>query len=355
PNGRLLSEFEDTPPMSTYLVAFVVTDFECVSGTTPNNITVNICGRPDAILNGDGNYALEVSVKVIPYYELSYNVSYPLSKCDQFALPDFAIGGMENWGLITYRETALLYNNKTGTLANKQRVGEVVAHELAHQWFGDIVTPQWWNDIWLNEGFASWVEVLGLNHSNPEFRSFDTFVSDVLHPVLIMDSLYSTHPISVEVTHPDEINSIFDAISYNKGASILRMLYTVLGQSTFFKGVSDYLNHFRYGNAVQDELWTFLNAAINPSLLDNHSVKTIMDTWTLQEGYPLLTVIRNSTDNSIVLTQKRYFLDPYELNQTSLNVNSFQWYIPFNYMTSSNSSSIQWVAPNQTRILPNIV
>jgi aminopeptidase N len=165
-DGRLLSRFEETPPMSTYLVAFALTDFECVSSVTSTNIAVNVCARPEAIRNNEGNFALEVSMKVIPYYEQSYNISYPLSKCDHFALPDFAIGkysrlnhllfislllhigGMENWGLITYRETALLYNNVTGNLADKQRVGEVVAHELAHQWFGDIVTPKWWNDLW---------------------------------------------------------------------------------------------------------------------------------------------------------------------------------------------------------------
>ncbi|CAF1270409.1 unnamed protein product, partial [Rotaria sp. Silwood1] len=146
-DGRLLSRFEQTPPMSTYLIAFVVTDFECVSNVTSTNIEVNICGRPEAIQKGEGNFALQVSTEVIPYYEQSYNISYPLSKCDHFALPDFAIGGMENWGLITYRETALLYNNVTGNLADKRRVGEVVSHELAHQWFGDIVTPQWWNDL----------------------------------------------------------------------------------------------------------------------------------------------------------------------------------------------------------------
>ncbi|CAF3448231.1 unnamed protein product [Rotaria socialis] len=359
PNGRLLSSFEETPPMSTYLIAFVVTDFECVSSVTSTNIEVNVCGRPEAIRKGEGNFALQVSTEIIPYYEQSYNISYPLTKCDHFALPDFAIGGMENWGLITYRETALLYNNVTGNLADKRRVGEVVAHELAHQWFGDIVTPQWWNDIWLNEGFASWVEVLGLNHSNPEFHSFDVFVSVVVHRALEMDSLYSSHPISVEVTHPDEINSIFDAISYDKGASVLRMIYTVLNESTFFRGISNYLNHFQYSNAVQDQLWTFLTDAASSSVLEGHTVKTIMDTWTLQEGYPLLTVTRSNIDNSISLSQKRYLLDPRTSNQTSIYVNPFtffpfQWYIPFNYMTSMGSSSFNWLAPNQTRVLSNV-
>ncbi|CAF4239646.1 unnamed protein product [Rotaria sp. Silwood2] len=360
PDGRLLSRFEETPPMSTYLIAFVLTDFECVTSVTSANIEVNVCGRPEAIRNAEGNFALEVSTKVIPYYEQSYNMSYPLSKCDHFALPDFAIGGMENWGLITYRETALLYNNVTGSLGDKRRVGEVVAHELAHQWFGDIVTPQWWNDLWLNEGFASWVEVLGLNHSNPEFQSFDTFVTVVVHRALVMDSLYSSHPISVQVTHPDEINSIFDAISYDKGSSVLRMIYTVLNESTFFRGISNYLNHFQYGNAVQDQLWTFLTDSASASVLANQTVKTIMDTWTLQEGYPLLIVARNNVDGSISLSQKRYLLDPYALNQTSVYVNPFtsfpfQWYIPFNYMTSVGLSSFDWLAPNQTRILSNSV
>ncbi|CAF0891242.1 unnamed protein product [Adineta steineri] len=359
-DGRLLSRFEETPLMSTYLVAFVVTDFECVSDVTSTNITINVCGRPEAILNGEGDFALEVSRKVLPYYEESYNISYPLSKCDHFALPDFAIGGMENWGLITYRETALLYNNITGSLADKRRVGEVVAHELAHQWFGDFVSPQWWNDLWLNEGFASWVEVLGLNYTNPEFHSFDTFVTATVHNALAMDSLFSSHPISVEVNHPDEINSIFDAISYDKGASILRMIYIVLSEPTFFHGISNYLNHFQYGNAVQDQLWAFLTNATNPLALAGNTVKTIMDTWTLQEGYPLLTVTRNQVDGSISLSQKRYLLDPYTSNQTSIYVNPFtsfpfQWYIPFNYITSAGLSSFDWLAPNQTRILSNIV
>lgn len=146
----------------------------------------------------------------------------------------------------------------------------------------------------------------------------------------------------------------------DKGASVLRMLYTVLNESTFFRGISNYLNHFQYSNAVQDQLWTFLTAVASPSLLANHTVKTIMDTWTLQEGYPLLTVTRNSTNGSISLSQKRYLLDPYELNQTSIYVNPFtsfpfQWYIPFNYMTSTGLSSFDWLAPNETRILPNVL
>ncbi|CAF4526114.1 unnamed protein product, partial [Rotaria sp. Silwood2] len=360
-DGRLLSSFEQTPPMSTYLIAFVVTDFECVSSVTSTTIKVNICGRPEAIQNKEGNFALQVSTEVIPYYEQSYNISYPLS-------------GMENWGLITYRETALLYNNVTGNLADKRRVGEVVSHELAHQWFGDIVTPQWWNDLWLNEGFASWVEILGLNHSNPEFHSFDLFVTGeqafdesfeskeyqltlvlfllaVVHRALVMDSLYSSHPISVE-------RCLLYA-SDDKGASVLRMIYTVLNQSIFFRGISNYLNHFQYSNAVQDQLWAFLTDAASSSVLAGHTIKTIMDTWTLQEGYPLLIVTRNNTDNSISLSQKRYLLDPQASNQTSAYVNPFtsfpfQWYIPFNYMTSTRRSSFDWLAPNQTRVLSNV-
>jgi len=194
-----------------------------------------------------------------------------------------------------------------------------------------------------------------------------------------MDSLYSSHPISVEVTHPDEINSIFDAISCkhylfsflnlffnslslyldDKGASILRMIYTVLNETTFFRGVSNYLDHFKYSNAVQDELWAFLTNVTNPSKLDGYTIKQIMDTWTLQEGYPVLIVTRYYNNNTLTLKQKRFLLDPNSLNQTSNYINPFkpleyQWYIPYDYMINSKLSPFKWLSPNKTDQLINI-
>ena len=165
PDGRLRARFQQTPPMSTYLVAFVLTDFQCITGFTKNQIRVSVCGRAEAMNKGEGDFALHVGTNVISYFEQSYDVPYPLTKCDHIAIPDFSagrraargrstsssvvrLGAMENWGMITYRETALLFNNETGNLANKLRVGEVVSHEVAHQWFGNIVTPKWWNDVW---------------------------------------------------------------------------------------------------------------------------------------------------------------------------------------------------------------
>ncbi|CAF2983694.1 unnamed protein product [Rotaria sp. Silwood2] len=311
------------------------------------------------MLKGEGDFALDVAIHVITYFEQSYNVPYPLSKCDHFAIPDFSAGAMENWGMITYRETALLYNSETGNLANKLRVGEVVSHEIAHQWFGNIVTPKWWNDIWLNEGFASWVEVLGLDNASPEFEALDVFVTTTVQRALVMDSLYSSHPISVEVTHPDEINSIFDAISYDKGASILRMIYSVLNETTFFRGISNYLDYFKYSNAVQDELWAFLTNVTNPITLGGYTVKQIMDTWTLQEGYPVLIVTRNYNNNTVTLKQKRFLLDPNGLNYSSSYANpfkplEFQWYIPYDYMINSKLSPFYWLSPNKTDQLTNI-
>ncbi|CAF1185611.1 unnamed protein product, partial [Didymodactylos carnosus] len=356
PDGRIHSYFNITPPMSTYLVAFVVTDFSCIKNVTNRDITVSVCGRPEAIQNFEGHYALDVASDVISYFEDSYNVSYPLRKCDHFAIPDFSAGAMENWGLITYRETALLYNNVTGNLANKLRVGEVVSHEVAHQWFGNIVTPQWWNDIWLNEGFASWVEVLGLNHANPDFHPLDVFVTATLQRALVMDSLFSSHPISVDVEHPDDINSIFDAISYDKGSSILRMIYTVVTEPTFYRGVSNYLNAFAYKNAVQDQLWQFMTDATSSSILGGEVIKTIMDTWTLQEGYPLLTVTRNYTNNQATIRQNRFTLDSNATNQTSRYINPFKppfrWYIPYNYQsTNRNVSMFEWLKPNENKTI----
>ncbi|CAF3355817.1 unnamed protein product [Rotaria socialis] len=358
-NGRLLARFEQTPPMSTYLVAFVLTDFQCITNLSLHDISVSVCGRQEAITKGDGDFALDVAAHVITYFEQSYNVPYPLSKCDHFAIPDFSAGAMENWGLITYRETALLYNSETGNLANKLRVGEVVSHEIAHQWFGNIVTPKWWNDIWLNEGFASWVEVIALNNANPEFEALDVFVTTTVQRALVMDSLYSSHPISVEVTHPDEINSIFDAISYDKGASILRMIYSVLNETTFFQGISNYLDYFKYNNAVQDELWAFLTNVTSPITLGGYTVKQIMDTWTLQEGYPVLMVTRNYNDNTLILKQKRFLLDPNAVHNKSSYVNpfkplEFQWYIPYDYMIDSTLSTFYWLSPNKTVQLTDI-
>lgn len=226
--------YEESVPMSTYLVAFVVCDF--VSQT---NGILTVWTRPDAI--NSAAYALEVGPKVLNFLENFFGIKYPLPKMDMIAMPDFAAGAMENWGIIIYRETAMLFEENVSASSHKLRVATVVAHELAHQWFGNLVTPNWWTDLWLNEGFASYMEYLGVDGVEPGWKSMDLFVISELQSVFALDALSSSHQISVKVDNPDEINEIFDRISYTKGAAIIRMMDHFLTTNVFKKGLTNYL------------------------------------------------------------------------------------------------------------------
>ena len=232
--------YDTTVPMSTYLLAFVVSDFENeLSPPTGNGIQFRIWARKNALDQID--YAKSIGAKMLKYFEDYFSVKYPLPKQDMIAIPDFSAGAMENWGLITYRETALLYKEGVSSRSNKQRIAIVVSHELAHQWFGNLVTPSWWTDLWLNEGFASYVEYLGVEAVQPEMKLMEQFVTMDLQSVMKIDALESSHPISIPVGHPDEISEIFDRISYAKGASIIRMMDHFLTTDTFRKGLANYL------------------------------------------------------------------------------------------------------------------
>ena len=227
--------------MSTYLVAFVVSKFGFeVSPATSNNVMFRIWARKDAL--DQIAYAKDVGPKMLQYFEDYFNVTYPLPKQDMIAIPDFSAGAMENWGLITYRETALLFKPGVSAIGNKQRIAVVISHELAHQWFGNLVTPSWWTDLWLNEGFASYVEYLGVEAIQPKFKILEQFILDDLQSVFKIDALETSHPISIPVGHPDEIAEIFDRISYAKGASIIRMMDKFLSTVTFRRGLTNYLN-----------------------------------------------------------------------------------------------------------------
>ncbi|ROT67358.1 putative aminopeptidase N-like [Penaeus vannamei] len=243
------------------------------------------------------DYALETGPKALSFFEDYFGIPYPLPKEDMVALPDFAPGAMENWGLITYRETAMLYSPEESSASNKQRVATVVVHELAHQWFGNLVTPTWWTDVWLNEGFASFMEYVGTEHVEPSWQMKEQFVVSELQYVFGIDSLESSHPISVPVVNQDQLGEIYDVIAYVKGASIIRMMNYYLGEETFRKGISNYLKAFEYAAADQDDLWQFLTQAAHEddALAADVTVKDIMDTWTLQTGYPVVKVERDVT------------------------------------------------------------
>ena len=187
-------------------------------------------------------------------------IKYPLPKVDLIAIPDLSFGAMENWGLITYRETALLVDEKESSAASRQRVAIVVGHELAHQWFGNITTMEWWTHLWLNEGFASWIEYLCVDYCCPEYDIWTQFISTDYTKALELDALSNSHPIEVEVGHPSEINQIFDAISYSKGSCIIRMLHDYLGERDFRAGLNHYITSYQYANSATGkfEAWPYV-------------------------------------------------------------------------------------------------
>ena len=290
--------FETTPIMSTYLLAFVYGDIESKEALTQNGTIVRAFATPDNVQFTD--FALEVAVKCLDFYEDYFDIKFPLPKSDMIALPDFASGAMENWGLITYREQCMLVDPKNTSLPTKQYVAMVVAHELAHQWFGNLVTMRWWTDLWLNEGFASWIEYLAIDHLFPEWEMWTQFIVDEQQPAMKLDALDNTHAIEVAINHPDEIRSIFDAISYNKGASVIHMLHGYLGADSFKDGLRHYLKTHSYKNTDTTDLWQALED------ISKKPVKKFMHAWTSQPGFPIVSY--DFKDDVTTITQERFYL-----------------------------------------------
>ncbi|XP_021919323.1 endoplasmic reticulum aminopeptidase 1-like isoform X2 [Zootermopsis nevadensis] len=346
--GLLRDDFQESVEMSTYLVAFVVCDYKRITRQTQKKVSVSVYAPNEMI--SQASFALSTAADAMDYYEEFFGVPYPLPKQDLIAIPDFAAGAMENWGLITYRETSIMYDVDETSAGGHQWVAVVVAHELAHQWFGNLVTMKWWNDLWLNEGFASYLEYLGVDHIMPSWKMMDQFILDKTHPALNLDALASSHPISVAVHDPVEIESIFDIISYNKGASILYMLEKFLHQETLRSGLNDYLNIHKYGNAETKDLWNVLSKHANQSL----DVKTIMDTWTRQMGFPLVTISREG--NTITAKQKRFILtvnlnnEAEEMNNESVSPFGYKWYVPLSYFTDQHIGKVHHIWMNMSDV-----
>ncbi|XP_016983774.2 aminopeptidase Ey-like [Drosophila rhopaloa] len=343
------TEFQESLPMSTYLVAYSVNDFSHKVSTLTNGSVFRTWARPNAIDQCD--YAAEFGPKVLQYYEQLFGIEFPLSKIDQIAVPDFNAGAMENWGLVTYRETALLYSDAFSSLEDKQHLSNVVAHELAHQWFGNLVTMKWWTDLWLNEGFATYVASLGVESIHPEWRSKQLESLSNLLTIFRKDSLESSHPISRPIEMVSQVFESFDVISYEKGSSVLRMMHLFLGDEAFRSGLKSYLERFAYKNAEQDDLWESLTQAAHKTgaLAKNFDIKTIMDSWTLQTGYPVITVTRDYTDRIAKLSQERYLL-----NTDISRVHRREcWWVPLSYTTQAekdfnNTAPKAWMECSQT-------
>ena len=351
-NGRIVSDtpgpgptqhtlaFSPTPKMSTYLVAMAVGDFTCTGGTT-DGTPIRICATPDK--RDLTRIALESVGHILSFYNRYYAIKYPFGKLDVLAVPDFAAGAMENTAAIFYRETDLLADAKTASVATRKRIASVLAHEMAHQWFGDLVTMQWWDDIWLNEGFATWMANRPLAAWKPEW---EIAVDEGLETqaALNLDALKSTRPIHSPVTTPAEIDAAFDTIAYEKGAAVLRMIERTVGAETFRNGINRYLEAHAYGNAKSEDFWTAIAAA------SGRPIDRILPTFVHQPGAPLLDVSLSCVADrpALTLAQQRFFLTTDDTSPRPAT----EWQVPFCVKTGAAQQATCDVLAETRRTIP---
>ncbi len=317
-SGFEVLKFAPTPKMSTYLLAFIVGDFEYIEKKSNRGVIVRVHTTPGK--KHQAEFALSCAVKTLEFYEKYFDIKYPLNTLDMIAIPDFSSGAMENWGAITYRESALLVDEKHSSASNKQWVALVIAHEIAHQWFGNLVTMEWWTHLWLNEGFASYIEYLAVDKLFPKWDIWTQFSVNDLGIALRLDALLNTHPIEIPVRHPDEIGEIFDEVSYSKGASIIRMLADYLGEKDFRDGLRHYLKKHSYKNTETLHLWqAFEKVSKKP-------VTKMMHGWTSKPGYPVIkTEMKNG---KLSWSQQRFFASPASAKKTK---DKTKWEVPITF------------------------
>jgi len=333
---KILHKFGRTPIMSTYLLYLGVGEFEYLHGKL-RNIKIRIVTTKGN--KNKGKLSLDFTKKFLGEYEKYFGIKYPLPKLDMIAIPDFAAGAMENWGAITFREAILLYDAKTSSTRTKQYIAEVISHEIAHQWFGNLVTMKWWNDLWLNESFATFMATKIVNKFYPEWDLWDQFLGDAMLEAMSLDALKNSHPINVDVKHPAQIREIFDAISYDKGGNVLRMLENYVGIENFRKGLKYYLTQHKYSNAEGQDLWKSIGRVAHKP------VDAMMKTWIDQVGYPVVDVKRNNS--KVSLTQRRFLSDG---SISSKN----RWSIPIHIEEGNHESSILMKSQKSVVSLKNI-
>jgi aminopeptidase N len=325
-NDQLVTTFETTPRMSSYLVAWVVGDLQKKSATTKSGVEVSIWSTK-AHDPSNLDFALDIATRTVDFFDEYFGVPYPLPKSDHVALPDFSSGAMENWGLITYREVALLVDPKTATLSAKRYAATVIAHELSHQWFGNLVTMKWWNDLWLNESFADMMEYVAVDALEPGWDIWLDFATADVISALRRDSLDGVQAIQVDVTHPDEISTIFDpSIVYAKGGRLLRMLQAYVGDEAMREGLKTYFERHAYTNTQADDLW----AALSES--SGKDIASFMHAWMTQPGYPIVSAAKSG--DTITLKQQQFFIGPHKTKGRS-------WPIPLHGASSSIPETLQ--------------
>ncbi len=296
-----VTTFETTPIMSTYLLAFAFGDMHYVEDTTKAGTvlrTWSSVAQPKSWLN----YSLQEGKRILEFFSEYFDTPFPLKKCDQIALPDFDAGAMENWGMITYREIALLSDPDNRSISTEQYVSLVVAHELSHQWFGNLVTMKWWDDLWLNESFASIMEHLALDALHPDWHQWEEYTASDVVSTSGRDIYSDVQPVRVDVTDPALIETLFDpAIVYAKGGRLIKMLREYIGDDAFKTGLKDYFVTHAYKNTTRDDLWVSLGKS------SGKDVTSLMNPWLAQSGMPIVSVDQSGSD--ITLAQERFVLD----------------------------------------------
>jgi len=327
--GKHTLHFDTTPKMSTYLVAFLVGDFQCTAGES-DGVAIRSCATPDKVALTP--YSVDVAKAVLHYYNDYFGIPYPLKKLDLIALPDFEAGAMENFGAITYRETDLLIDPKTASVGAEKEVALTIAHEMAHQWFGDLVTMQWWDNLWLNEGFATWMETKAVARVHPEWN-MDQSVVGAVNDALNVDAQPTTRAIRAKAETPDEISQMFDGIAYGKAGAVLLTVENYLGEETFRQGVHNYLAAHRYANATAEDFWNAQTAA------SHKPVDKIMESLVAQPGAPILT-LGEPANGRVAISQKRFYLSP------NIQLPPEQkWTLPVCFKSSGNSDRCELLTP----------
>ncbi len=310
--------FKETPLMSTYLLAFACGDIDFRERITESGIRLRSYATPDK--KQMTGFSLEVAEKTLAFFENYFEIKYPLKKLDLLALPDFSSGAMENWGLITFRETALLINDGSNNIDAKQQIALVISHEISHQWFGNLVTMDWWDDLWLNESFANLMEYRSVDQIFPEWQIWEHFVSHEVIGAKKRDGLLKVQPIHTKVSHPDEISTLFDpSIVYSKGGSVLYMLLNFLGEDAFKMSLSNYFKKYAYKNTKSDDLWQEM------SIVTGKNISIFMKEWIYSAGLPVLNINYTPGQNTINVSQDRFLLDPAEQTEDNTTI----WQVPY--------------------------
>ena len=304
-NGdSLTTTFEKTPRMSSYLLAFVIGELHKKSAHTKSGVEVNVWATP-AQNENTLDFALDIATRSIDFYDEYFGVKYPLPKSDHVALPDFSSGAMENWGLITYRESCLLADPELTPESSRRFIATVIAHELSHQWFGNLVTMNWWNDLWLNESFANMMEYVAIDALQPDWHMWEDFATNEVTAALRRDSLDGVQSVQADVNHPDEISTLFDpAIVYAKGGRLLVMVRKLIGEEAFRAGLKSYFEKFAYKNTVGNDLWQELESASGQPIVN------LMNAWISQPGLPVISV--SSSHDVATLSQERFFIGEHQ-------------------------------------------